>query len=704
MRVANGRLEQTGKTSTTVTSGMQKPLMHLDLVFGGNKIKSTMPAACTPWEKVTETQTDTVRVLPIVSVAEAQDEMVRTANPMEDPVCLLLCPNCNRHFIVQTYNAHIELCNGRSPSPDPPGRASDTGRNSDTTSVQKREPTPTSTKASQQEPRLPEFVAKNSGYTASVQVDDEDQPLLVSFKRDDKKDKKKKEKEKKKSKPVTKKSSETKVLDLDRMCGVVSIDGAPACKRALSCKAHSVKLKRAVTGRSNAFDKLLAELVERQGKVKKENQNKGKNKDTRQNVQQAININLHTPRIHESEFNLDMLIHQDVSKAKKKDKVAVSQKRKSELTGTRMQYPQPLAVCSYGARTLSNGGFSWDSDFRLIESVVALTVKSKAARLKGPSHAVPVGEYKDGKNGTASGQEFYFPPLRVPGMLFDTTQSWDFSAPSPLFPGPTLNPIASTPTGAALGPAIPMMKKILPQSRPGSPTNPGNMPPPEKPPTPTESKKTTKRKNQTTTGNKPKKPRARKKTVPPATGPSTQPNLPPSPMNRQSKSATASPVVPSPSTGLPRSVPLSPSSYTTPHSKGSTGSYSGSAGSSKSPRQRRPSKAKGSAEQSNVQQKQGKQQLQQPQLQLSQSQGPSPSHVKHQTAQSSGQVGKQWTPATGMSQQQIMSSRNVGGKTGGTKVSPQLPPGASPSQVACTLAMAAQQRMVMGPGVGARRT
>lgn len=45
------------------------------------------------------------------------------------------------------------------------------------------------------------------GYTASVQVDDEDQPLLVSFKRDDKKDKKKKEKEKKKSKPVTKKSS-----------------------------------------------------------------------------------------------------------------------------------------------------------------------------------------------------------------------------------------------------------------------------------------------------------------------------------------------------------------------------------------------------------------------------------------------------------------------------------------------------------------
>ncbi|KAJ2852410.1 SAGA complex subunit Sgf73 [Coemansia brasiliensis] len=46
-------------------------------------------------------------------------------------------------------------------------------------------------------------------------------------------------------------------LDLDRQCGVVVEPGAAPCTRSLTCKTHSMAMKRAVRGRSNMFDALL---------------------------------------------------------------------------------------------------------------------------------------------------------------------------------------------------------------------------------------------------------------------------------------------------------------------------------------------------------------------------------------------------------------------------------------------------------------
>lgn len=47
-----------------------------------------------------------------------------------------------------------------------------------------------------------------------------------------------------------KKRGNARVLDLERMCGVLVPDRINPCMRSLSCKAHSNKLKRAVPGRS----------------------------------------------------------------------------------------------------------------------------------------------------------------------------------------------------------------------------------------------------------------------------------------------------------------------------------------------------------------------------------------------------------------------------------------------------------------------
>ncbi|KAJ2783887.1 SAGA complex subunit Sgf73 [Coemansia javaensis] len=46
-------------------------------------------------------------------------------------------------------------------------------------------------------------------------------------------------------------------LDLDRQCGVVAEPGAAPCTRSLTCKTHSMAMKRAVLGRSAVFDMLL---------------------------------------------------------------------------------------------------------------------------------------------------------------------------------------------------------------------------------------------------------------------------------------------------------------------------------------------------------------------------------------------------------------------------------------------------------------
>ncbi|KAG2754728.1 SCA7-domain-containing protein [Suillus brevipes Sb2] len=47
-------------------------------------------------------------------------------------------------------------------------------------------------------------------------------------------------------------------VDYDKQCGVINDKGLP-CSRSLTCKAHSMGAKRAVQGRSKAYDELLLE-------------------------------------------------------------------------------------------------------------------------------------------------------------------------------------------------------------------------------------------------------------------------------------------------------------------------------------------------------------------------------------------------------------------------------------------------------------
>ncbi|KAJ3240233.1 hypothetical protein HDU81_004370 [Chytriomyces hyalinus] len=51
-------------------------------------------------------------------------------------------------------------------------------------------------------------------------------------------------------------------VDFDKHCGVISDDGLP-CIRSITCKMHSVSLKRGVAGRSLPYDTIMSELQSR---------------------------------------------------------------------------------------------------------------------------------------------------------------------------------------------------------------------------------------------------------------------------------------------------------------------------------------------------------------------------------------------------------------------------------------------------------
>jgi hypothetical protein len=58
-------------------------------------------------------------------------------------------------------------------------------------------------------------------------------------------------------------------VDLDKQCGVIAGPGMQPCQRSLTCKTHSMSAKRAVIGRSRAYDDLLAAYHQKKQLVKR---------------------------------------------------------------------------------------------------------------------------------------------------------------------------------------------------------------------------------------------------------------------------------------------------------------------------------------------------------------------------------------------------------------------------------------------------
>ena len=69
-------------------------------------------------------------------------------------------------------------------------------------------------------------------------------------------------KKKKKDEPKAKGGKPKGPVDVEKQCGVSLANGG-YCARSLTCKSHSMGLKRAVHGRSMPYDRLLAQYQKR---------------------------------------------------------------------------------------------------------------------------------------------------------------------------------------------------------------------------------------------------------------------------------------------------------------------------------------------------------------------------------------------------------------------------------------------------------
>ncbi|KAJ2725950.1 SAGA complex subunit Sgf73 [Coemansia sp. Benny D115] len=82
-------------------------------------------------------------------------------------------------------------------------------------------------------------------------------------------------------------------VDLDKQCGVIAEPGAGACTRSLTCKTHSMAMKRSVVGRSKLFDALLqAHLAKSRSAAAAKNAASRNAAGSAQSVRNAANVAL----------------------------------------------------------------------------------------------------------------------------------------------------------------------------------------------------------------------------------------------------------------------------------------------------------------------------------------------------------------------------------------------------------------------------
>ncbi|KAI8976752.1 SCA7, zinc-binding domain-containing protein [Pilobolus umbonatus] len=189
---------------------------------------------------------------PSTTRLDMNDMKIYGAMPMEDEIVVVKCKHCHKPVLANQFRVHLDQCKeaiGIEPEENDKSKQR-SSYSDDEESVKK-------------EPKTEDMAGKT---------------LPVPIEKDDKKKAKKDIKE---VREVKKKSMKQKApLDLDKQCGVIQGPNNLPCTRSLTCKSHSMGLKRAVEGRSQAYDILLAayqkkaigrpngkEIVKKKGKV-----------------------------------------------------------------------------------------------------------------------------------------------------------------------------------------------------------------------------------------------------------------------------------------------------------------------------------------------------------------------------------------------------------------------------------------------------
>lgn len=170
-----------------------------------------------------------------------------TGRPLEDKPDTVQCKHCRRPVLRHAAPAHIKDCLNKKQEKIKKKKEAKEAKDA----AQRKEKTDKGD-ANGDDDGLPSNRARKSATKGS----EEDGKKGKKRKADGDMDKGPNAKKKKKDEPKAKAAKPKGPVDVERQCGVPLPNGGQ-CARSLTCKSHSMGLKRAVPGRSLPYDVLL---------------------------------------------------------------------------------------------------------------------------------------------------------------------------------------------------------------------------------------------------------------------------------------------------------------------------------------------------------------------------------------------------------------------------------------------------------------
>ncbi|GAB5589777.1 SAGA complex subunit Sgf73 [Umbelopsis nana] len=213
---------------------------------------------------------------PPYNALSASDMKTYGAMPIEEDIIVVQCKVCAKPILASNFDHHkgplippklSEICDKQEQEALMAETSSNLklSPNSDDESVKSSTPLYKKSKKKRDyedsdHGHLGKKGRKGSIASITSQTSDEGTPVLPRKQlpnSSDKPDKKKKKEKQAKVKQAPKEKRKAP-LDLDKQCGVIQGPNNQPCARSLTCKSHSMGAKRAVVGRSQTYDALLA--------------------------------------------------------------------------------------------------------------------------------------------------------------------------------------------------------------------------------------------------------------------------------------------------------------------------------------------------------------------------------------------------------------------------------------------------------------
>lgn len=176
--------------------------------------------------------------------------------------------------------------------------------------------------------------------------------------------------------------------DPNKHCGVWDDDAKRHCTRSLTCKSHSVYLKRKVINRAGPFDQLLAAHKAEKEALLKVPESTDKT-DAGSILARRLQPSITTP-IQKIWDSKDALKHNSLLKPSVVKQVVVNQNYNvkdnycDENLDYTLDHPKPMAVCTYGGKRIG-GIFITDRSKFLTRKVMKIAISSAGLQRIQPS-------------------------------------------------------------------------------------------------------------------------------------------------------------------------------------------------------------------------------------------------------------------------------------------------------------------------------